>query len=87
MIRTYDIHREGQTPGPVKNIKALCQRHVDARKGLGWIVGPPRRESSICDDCTAGPSVLDKVIEAADAEALAAEPKPVPVLPGQRKLF
>lgn len=89
MILTYDIHR-----GPARELAiALCPRHAEARKVLGWTLieerAPlaPRPSCNDCWDAERTSTVLDRVIEAADAEALAAEPRPVPILPGQRKLF
>lgn len=85
LILAYEISRAGFVTW--KAI-CLCERHVEARKVLGWSIGPGKQSFSpvpSCHDCDEAkqPTVLDRAIEIDDN----AEPAPVPVLPGQGKLF
>lgn len=73
----------------------MCGRHLEARKALGWeILGSheePSNPDPSCWDCSErqwdGPSVIETRIAEEDAAAKSEAPKPVPVLPGQRRLF
>jgi hypothetical protein len=91
-IRRYEMrHHSGETVG-LRAFRHLCERHLEARQALGYVVDAitdPRWPNEPCGDCDepVTDTVLDRVIAEADAEAAANEPKPVPVLPGQRSLF
>jgi hypothetical protein len=88
-IRIYEMRRRsGETWGPNTTVE-LCERHVAARKILGWVVSKRRKSLSpvpSCEDCTTvkrQPTVMDRLIEAGDEPT----PTPVPVLKGQRRMF
>ncbi len=91
-VRSYEMHRRiGTTHGTTARYH-LCVRHIENRKAVGYEVvseREPYREDNGCDDCAEAsePTVMDRVIQEADAAARDDEPKPVPVLPGQRRLF
>ncbi len=92
MIRIYDMsRRSGETTSTPRGYY-LCERHREARKALGWVetgVREPVYRGSPCDDCelVGTRTVMDRIIEADDAARAKVEPEPVPVLPGQRRLF
>lgn len=94
MIRIYEIRRRsGTTLGPSTTLY-LCDRHLNARKIIGWEVGKITDTRTtlpdyFCRDCKAAdePTVMDRIIEADDRAKASQEPTPVPVLPGQRRLW
>jgi hypothetical protein len=87
VILFYDLRREGQAWDG-----CLCDSHLERMKVLGWTVvevSKPFGPNPPCRLCDAAKwkreqTVLGKIIEA-DAEET--EPQPVPVLPGQARLF
>lgn len=92
MIRVYEMRRRSGQTWSTRAVVRCCERHLEARKILGWAVDRERQSLSpqpSCDDCETAKAgtVLERAIEAADAEADGAAPKPVPVLPGQGQLF
>jgi hypothetical protein len=76
LSRGYDVNRW------------LCEKHIHTAKARGWEVKASKEppHALLCDDCEDVGTVLDAAIAAAD-KAARGEPEPVPVLPGQRKLF
>lgn len=85
-VRAYRMRRAGTEH---ESWVALCTRHVEARRVLGYEVTerPDAHPLGNCDDCQDRGSVLEATIAAADALAAKDEPEPVRVLPGQRSLF
>jgi hypothetical protein len=82
-------HHSGATVG-LRAWRHLCERHLEARKALGYVVdaiSDPKWPDEPCGDCDepVTDTVLDRVIAEADAEV--GGPVEVPVLPGQGKLF
>lgn len=93
MNRAYDMRRRsGKTLGP-RNRVYICERHLEARKVLGWQVGIElkqfRRHELTCDDCEAAKdgTVMDRLISTEDAARSAQDATVVRVLRGQRRLF
>lgn len=88
VIRCYDIRRP--STNQKEDAICLCERHLEARKVLEWVVDGERESLApvpSCGDCREAqrqPSVIDRVIDSDDDDT---EPAPVPVLPGQRRLF
>ncbi len=84
-ISDYKLRRHGRA-----TYLLLCRRHFEARLVLGWelVAENPDPTDTTCVDCGAARgSVLEATIAADDAAARDDEPRPVPVLPGQRGLF
>jgi hypothetical protein len=68
----------------------LCEYHANVKKRFARQVRESGESApdARCNDCrpTTGPTILDRVIAEAEREERAADPVPVKVLPGQRKL-
>lgn len=86
ILRYYILIRAGRREQGV-----LCSRHATAREVLGWKVKEHPLavpDGATCIDCgAASRTVLDATIAADDAAAPSDEPRPVPILPGQRRLW
>ena len=92
MILSFLMQRHSGLTVGIETRVLLCQKHLEIRKTLGWVVLSERKamsERPPCQDCeVAGqPTIMDRAIEAEDAAAKADEPTPVKVLKGQEKLF
>jgi hypothetical protein len=95
MILLYEMRRRSGETWSLKENACLCERHVEARKVLGWVVDGAGKVLDVdprfpvtCTDCETAkqPALLDRAMEASDAE-FSDDPTPVPVLRGQGKLF
>jgi hypothetical protein len=87
-LPAFEMRRNGK-----EEVGRLCEKHLAARKELGWELVACANErwlSQRCRDCwfPAPATVLDSLIAADDAAARARETvDPVRVLPGQLGIF
>ncbi len=82
--RWYKLRRGKQAAGI-----ALCARHLEARKILGWTADRGQKLlGDWCVDCSrTEPTILERVVEAAEKAAEKQEPQPVPADPRQGTLL
>lgn len=83
-MNAYLLRRRG-----ARQNRVLCEKHVEAWRALGWDARSVNASYVLgdCEDCDAWPSVLDRVIAAADARSASKESPSPAVLPGQEKLL
>ena len=80
--RFYQIQRGNQLTS-----LALCERHLEARKILGWTANRGRKLASpgnrCCDCSRTEPTVLERIVDATEKP----EPKATPVDVRQKRLL